>query len=306
VPFLRPPDFDFSRVVSGTEFTPTGPWVLGSGQRVLFDADGHGTHVAGTVAQQTNNSFGFAGVANGVTLMPVKVCFSALDLIMAWGSTSRPPASLNDGCAVSDVIQGIRYAADNGAKVLNISIGGNVPVAAYVDALNYAVSRGAFVAISAGNSALVGNPMEYPAAYATDIKGVVAVGATTLRKTRALYSSFRTYVELAAPGGEGTGTGCAGPAEVVWQIAPNPIDLLIVPPRFDRYAEIGRCGTSMASPHVAGAAALLYSQGINNPGAIEAALENLAEDLGAPGRDPDFGFGLIDARKALRGLGPAR
>ena len=76
--------------------------------------------------------------------------------------------------------------------------------------------------------------------------------------------------------------------------------------RFDRYAEIGGEGTSAAAPHVAGLAALLYSQGITKPAAIEAALKRFARDLGAPGRDNEFGSGLIDARLALRGLGAAR
>jgi len=80
----------------------------------------------------------------------------------------------------------------------------------------------------------------------------------------------------------------------------------VIRPRFDRYASIAYQGTSMAAPHGAGAAALLYSQGITNPAAIESALEQFATDLGAKGRDNEYGYGLINARASLRGLGLAK
>jgi serine protease len=297
VPFAKTPDFDLSRVLPPVEFTLTGPWTF-AGQRVVFAGNSHGTHVAGTIAQQTNNNFGFAGIANGATLMPVKVCFGTVDLVMWWGANLAFPGFLDGGCVTSDVIAGLHYAVDNGAKVLNLSLGGTSPSPAYRDALNYAVSKGAFVAISAGNDALDGNRPDYPASYATDIAGVVAVAATTPTKARATYSNFGSYVELAAPGGQ-----CAGSDDRVWQIAPDDSALDVVPPRFDRYIDLGICGTSMASPHVAAAAALLYSQGITKPAAIEAALEQFAVDLGTTGRDPQFGYGLIDVRAALRGVG---
>jgi serine protease len=306
VPFAQNPDLDFTRVMAGAEFTYTGPWQTSGGQSLLFDTVGHGTHVAGTIAQWTNNSFGFAGIANGATLLPIKVCEDYMDWVMSWGLSLRIPPTLNADCDDMHMAQGIRYAVDNGARVINMSIGGPAPDPIVRDAFLYAVSHGTFVAVSAGNDALNGNRTMYPAAYASSIAGVVAVGATTPRRTRALYSSVGSYVELAAPGGEGGLNGCGNDNEVIWQVGPNDTDALNIPPRFDRYGEKRDCGTSMASPHVAGAAALLYSQGITDPAAIEAALERFAVDLGAPGRDPEFGYGLIDVRAALQGLGVTR
>jgi serine protease len=301
IPFGRAMDFDHARIRAAAEFNPWGAWRPSAGQQLLWDAYGHGTHVAGTIAQQTNNAFGYAGVANGATLMPIKACWGEWDVLMVYGATNIFYTTNPGGCHVAGVLEGIRYAADNGAKVLNMSLGGEQPVPAYIDALRYAVQRGTFVTISAGNSAEEGNPTSYPAAYATQIDGVVSVGATNRSGQRATYSNHGTYVELSAPGG-----GCKAADDRIFQVYPNEDDWTIGPPRFNRYVGKGICGTSMASPHVAGVAALLYSQGITKPEAIEAALKRFARDLGPAGRDNEYGYGQIDARAALRGLGVAK
>ena len=271
------------------------------------DMDGHGTHVSGTIGELTNNSFGMAGVAFNVKLMPVKVIDSDWDDIFG---------SPNQG--TDDVVaRGIRYAADNGAKVINMSIGRTGPPAPVIeDAIKYAVGKGAFIAIAGGNDFSDGNPTEVLAEIASRVQGAVSVGAVDRASRRAFYSSTGSWVELAAPGGAFPTFGGEG---LIFQqtvdirlglclAEPGSCDLpsSFDPPRFDVFGFFGFEGTSMAAPHVAGLAALLMQQGITSPAAVEAAMEKFAKDLGTPGRDNDFGFGLIQARDTLRGLGLAR
>jgi serine protease len=206
----------------------------------------------------------------------------------------------------------VRYAADNGAKVLNMSIGRSGPPAPVVqEAINYAVSRGAFVVVAAGNEFEQGNPVERLAEFAPQIAGMVSVGAIGRDRSRSFYSSTGSYVELAAPGGNSRVGGTEG------NILQQTYDFDLVDtfmrgpaqyraPRFDAFAYQFLQGTSMAAPHVSGFAALLIQQGITDPAAIEAAMKRYATDLGAPGRDNEFGYGLINPRASLRGLGLAK
>jgi serine protease len=273
------------------------------------DMSRHGTHVAGTIGQLTDNGKGVAGIAYGVRIMPLKVCYSYWDVQFMAGALGTPgwASTSQGGCPTSDTALAIRYAADNGAKVINLSLGGSVPTSVERDALVYAVQKGAFIAIAAGNEYEEGNPPSYPAVYAKDLDGVVAVAGVNRNLTRAWYSTTGSYVELAAPGGD-TRSGSAG--GVLQQTLNTstfayPPSLLIAP-RFDSLTYSGLQGTSMATPHVAGLAALLVSRGLTRPEAVEAALKRFARDLGSAGRDDDYGYGLIDARATLRGLGVAR
>ena len=264
-----------------------------------MDLDGHGTHVAGTVGQLTNNGVGVAGMAFNVRIMPLKVVSSP------WDEIFRSPFEGTDDVAA----RAVRYAVDNGANVLNMSIGRSGPLAPAVrDAIQYAVSRGAFVVVSAGNAFEEGNPIERFADFAPQIDGMVAVAAIGRDRRRAFYSNTGAYVELSAPGGN---SRVGGPEGGVLQ---QTFDLDLVEtylgpasqyraPRFDAFTYQFFQGTSMAAPHVSGFAALLFQQGITSPAAIEAAMKRYATDLGTTGRDDEYGYGLINPRASLRGLG---
>jgi serine protease len=268
-----------------------------------LDLDSHGTHVAGTVGQLTNNKTGTAGMAYNVRLMPVKIIQALWDEI--FGSPFE---------GTDDVVaRGIRYAADNGAKVINLSIGredgGPAPVVN--DALRYAVDKGAFIAMAAGNARADGNQPNRLAQVAPTIDGMIAVGAVGRSLDLAFYSTTASYVEIAAPGGDQRAAGNTG------GILQQTLDLDLLetydrplgqygPPRADSFGYYYFQGTSMAAPHVSGFAALLMQQGITSPAAIEAAMKKFATDRGPVGRDDSYGYGLINPRATLRGLGLAR
>ncbi|BEL12333.1 hypothetical protein Q0Z83_105240 [Actinoplanes sichuanensis] len=223
------------------------------------DRHGHGTHVAGTVAAVTGNATGISGVAPDVKIMPVKVLG-------------------DDGSGnMSDTAEGITWAADHGAQVINMSLGGTQKVTAVSNAIAYARSKGVTVVAAVGNSREQGSPTSYPAADA----GVIGVAATDSNDRVGVYSNAGNYVDVAAPGTD------------IFSLAPN-----------GQYKTMS--GTSMASPHVAGLAALLKSyQKSLTPDQIEATLEKSAVDLGPVGFDNDFGNGRVDALAALNALAPA-
>jgi serine protease len=268
-----------------------------------LDLDGHGTHVAGTIGQLTNNNSGTAGMAYNVRLMPVKIIQGIWDEIF-----SSPFEGTDDVVA-----RGIRYAADNGAKVLNLSIGrtqgGPAPVV--TDAIRHAVGRGCFVVVASGNTRDNGNQQNRLAEAAPDIDGMIAVGAVGRTLDIAYYSTTASYVEISAPGGDQRQGGIT--AGILQQSL--DLDLLETyerppsqfgPPRADSFSYYYFQGTSMATPHVSGFAALLMQQGIRDPAVIEAAMKHFATDRGAAGRDDAYGYGLINPRATLRGLGLAR
>lgn len=301
IPFLQNPDIVASRFSQSRDFVFwTGP---------VLDMIGHGTHVAGTVLQETNNALGLAGIAPQARLMPLKACFGYWELQISI-SNAGVPGFVNPNetgaCSTAAAVEAIRYAADNGAKVINLSLGGPGPSPAYLDALQYAVQRGVFIAMAMGNEFEEGNPVEYPAAYGPQIAGAMSVGAINRSRRRAPYSNTGTHIEIVAPGGDVRDGGISGAIYQVGLLSADFDPRTIVVPRFDRYFEQPNQGTSMASPHVAGVAALLFAQGITDPAAIEEAIKRFAVDLGALGRDNEYGYGLIDARASLRGLGVAK
>ena len=267
------------------------------------DLDGHGTHVTGTLGQLTNNAEGVAGVAFNVRLMPLKVLIGEWDFIFGG-------ASMCCGATDSDIAAAIRYAAERGADVINMSLGGPDPSPVVDEAIRFAVGLDVFVAIAGGNSFEDGNQTIWPAAAAEGIDGAVAVGAVDRNSNRAFYSNTGSYIEIVAPGGDQRADGFDG----VLQQTLHPEFALTFfeppsqfgPPRFDVMAYAFFQGTSMASPHVAGLAALLKSRGVSDPRVIEAAIKITATDLGEPGRDDEYGSGLVNMARALRGLGLAR
>jgi serine protease len=226
------------------------------------DDQGHGSHVAGTIAQATNNGVGVAGVAFGASIMPVKVLDSK-------GSGTY-----------TQIIDGIDFAVDNGAHIINLSLGGSSGDPLLEAAVNDAWARGVVVVCAAGNDGDDG--LHYPSAY----ENAISVSATTREDTLASYSNYGATVDISAPGGDG--------------------DYLILQNTFDRRSEgyFYYAGTSMATPHVAGAAALLksFAPQLSNV-EIRAYLENYAEDLGSPGWDQSFGHGLVDPVAALEAMG---
>jgi len=235
---------------------------------------GHGTHIAGIIAQTTNNQAGVAGIAFAASLMPVKV----LD---------------NTGTGTyADVADGIIWATDHGAQVINLSLGGSQPSITLENAVAYAFSNGVTLVAAAGNDGTA--TLCYPAAY-DDY--VIAVGATRYDQTVTYYSNYGANLDLVAPGGDlsvdqnqdGYGDGIlqqtyekTGWVEIAW----------------------GYClmeGTSMAAAHVSAVAGLLIAEGIaTTPNQVAQALYSTAKDKGPAGWDARYGWGIVDAGAAVR------
>jgi serine protease len=282
-PFRRSPDFSRYQFVSGYDFIDRNHFPN--------DRNGHGTFVAGTIAEETNNRYGLTGLAYGARIMPVRV----LD-------------AEGEGEA-STIAEGVRYAVKHGAQVINLSLEFSSNVTAsdipeLIGALRYANRRGVFVDAAAGNEAH--DAIAYPA-RAPD---VVAVGATTEHGCLADYSNDGAGLTLVAPGG-GADASLPGDPNCRPEL-PAGRDVFQVtftgtsPRTFG--IPSGYEGTSMAAPHVAATAALVIASRVlgrhPTPAQVTARLRATARRLGGGGDEGLYGAGLLDAGAATRPGGP--
>jgi len=239
------------------------------GSKGAADDNGHGTHVAGTIAQSTNNGVGVAGIAPEATILPIKVLSASGMGTNGW------------------VAAGIDAAVDQGADIINMSLGGASSSVVAV-AVEKAQKAGVLVVAAAGNTGRrgVGSPASLP--------GVIAVSATGPDDELAPYSSYGPEVAIAAPGGNKLKSDGG--------ILQDTVD----PGSPDGHAYKSFQGTSMATPHVAGAAAVLWGAGAGGPEEVRELLLSTTNDLGAEGRDERFGHGRLNLAAAVRGLSVER
>ena len=264
----RSPDFAGSQFAGGHDFVKNDP--------IALDENGHGTHIAGTIGERTNNGIGLTGLAYRAKLIPVRVL-------------NRLGRGQSD-----DIARGIRFAADHHADVINMSFnfacGSKVkPVAA---AVRYAHRKGAVLVASAGN---IGS--ESCVSPPATLANVIGVAGTTEGACLGDYSLTGEDIDLSAPGGGTPAAGCtSGASRPIFQVTLRGDDPLNfgLPRHY--------IGTSMAAAHVSGVAAMVIASGVlgGSPTAEQVAqrLKATARDLGAGGRDPGFGAGLIDAAAA--------
>jgi len=275
--YLRAPDLDRSRFVRGYDFIRDNT--------LPYDRNGHGTFVAGVIAQSTNNGIGLAGVAYRSRIMPVRV----LDY-----------EGKGD---VATIARGIRLAAKKGARVINMSFEFDIGLTApqipdVLSAVRYAHRQGAILVAAAGNTE------DTRVAYPARAKHVIAVGATTEHGCVADYSNTGPGLSLVAPGGGADAFVDADPnckpledpGRDVYQYTFRGTS----PRRFGLPS--GYEGTSMAVPHVSGVAALIIGSGVlgpkPSPEAIQQRIQSTARDLGPPGYDIVYGYGLLNAGAA--------
>ena len=263
VGYTRAPDLAGTLFKSGWDFVNGDPYP--------DDDNGHGTHMAGCIAQTTNNYLGVAGVAYGATILPVKV-------MDASGSVS-----------IADEVDGIYFAVNNGAHIINLSLGGEGESVSEEAAIDYAVNSGVVVICSAGNSG--SNTPEYPASYHQSI----SVSAVRYDRTRPSYSNYGADIDICAPGGDITvdqnydyfGDG-------ILQQTHNGSNL-------NTFYYYFMEGTSPATALVSGVAALIIGKSSStiSPAQVKTNMTVTATDLGATGWDQYYGWGLVNAYSAL-------
>lgn len=275
--FRRSPDF------AGTRFLFPHDFVTSTAEAVDRDPEGHGTHVTGTIAEATNDGIGVAGLAWGATIIPVRVLDSR-----GYGDAAT-------------IAEGIRYAARHGARVINLSLEFSADVRAadipeVLSAVRFAERRGAIVVAAAGNEG------DATVAYPARDGPVVSVGATTDDGCLADYSNDGAGLDLVAPGG-GADAGLSQDPnchpehqgrDIVQETYVRAYGTFGLPFGFE--------GTSMATPHVSAAAALVIASGVlgshPTPDQVVCRLKATARPLGIPGPNRIYGYGLVDAGAA--------
>jgi serine protease len=256
--FAQAPDLGQTRFVPGWDFVDNDD--------SPDDEHGHGTHVAGTIAQSTNNALGVAGVAPGAAIMPLRV----LDASGAGGWAA--------------IASAIRWAADHGADVINMSLGGGMRSRTVERAIDYAHDHGVVIVAAAGNSS--NSAVEYPARH----DHVIAVGAVRYDRELSFYSCYGDGLDIVAPGGD-TRVDQNGDG-----LPDGVLQNTIVGRDVRRFDYLAWQGTSMAAPHVAGVAALVRASGVTDPDAVERVLRETAEPLGDT---QHYAAGLVRADGAL-------
>jgi serine protease len=280
--FRRSPDFAANTFVRGYDFVSHDPYAN--------DQNGHGTHVASTIAEATNNNYALTGLAYGAKIMPIRVLDS-------------------DGNGDSATIaKGIRYAVAHGAKVINLSLEFDLNVTAsqipdIIKAIGFAHRHGVVVVAAAGNDS--SRQLAYPAAA----PAVVSVGATTRDRCLAGYSNGGAKLDLVAPGGGADASLADDPdchpfrnLPAVHQMTFSDFDSISPGSNATRFSLPGSYGTSMAAPLVSATAALVIASRVlgphPSPDRILARLEQTATPLGGTQPNPDYGYGLVNAGAA--------
>lgn len=273
--FKRSPDFANTKFVAPYDFV--------DGRREVVDRNGHGTHVAGTIAESTNNRIGVTGLAWGVTVIPIRVLDS------------------NGYGDAATIAKGIRYAARHNAKVINLSLEFSTSVRAseipdILAAIRYANKRGAVVVGSTGNEG------EARVAYPARAGIVISVGATTDNACLASYSNDGVGLDIVAPGGGNDAQLAQDPACVAGHRGRDIYQMTYTNSVRRFGLPSGYHGTSMAAPHVSATAALVIASKVlgarPTPAQVECRIKATARRLGIPGPNRIYGWGLVDAGAA--------